>query len=113
MVANDLYFSADFVYKLARELLLFKVSEREDIMKTILSILLLVILFQGLALALDLLPVMSPVTPSETYLINTILENGPAHLQNVIIEEKSLNRSNLLEELEQKLIEVRLLQQSV
>lgn len=82
-------------------------------MKNILSILLLAILFQGLALAVDLLPVMSPVTPIEPYLTNIILQNGPAHLQDVIIEEKNSYRSNLLEELEQKLIEVRLLQQSV
>ena len=80
-------------------------------MKTILwAIVILSILnFQGFIQGQSLLPVM----PVEPYLVNKILQIGPAHLPGIGFQERKIQGINLNEELEQKLIEIRLIQQAV
>lgn len=79
-------------------------------MKAILLILLILLICQGFVQGTDLYPIM----PIEPYLINTLLQNGSTpYLQKGIPEEEwKVHKINLMEELEQKLIEVRLIQQS-
>lgn len=78
-------------------------------MKTILSVTLLLLMFQVAVQGIELLP----TAPVEPYHINKFLQNGPTHLPEWTIEERRVPEINLEEELEQGLIERRLLQQSV
>lgn len=78
-------------------------------MKVLLTIVLILLIYQGFVQGAGLYP----VTPVEPHLINPLLQNGSApYLQKFILEDGRVPKINLMEELEQKLIEVRLIQQS-
>lgn len=83
-------------------------------MKTILWVIIIlsVLNFQGFIQGQGMVPVM----PVEPYLVNKILQIGPAHLPEMEYQDGWkgwIRKINLNEELEQKLIEIRLIQQAV